>query len=108
MSAFARMFRDPTGRLLLPYPPLHDPQADIVLRSSDKAVFKLRKIHLMAASTFFDHLFSYPEIGTVGHEVDGLAVVDMSESREDLRLLLSVLLASEDHGKLLTLSNAST
>jgi hypothetical protein len=87
----------------LVHPSLDDPRADIVLRSSDKALFKLRRVHLIAASSIFDDMLSSPGLGTVGEKIDGLAVVDLSETSRELSAFLSILLPRKDGEKRLLL-----
>lgn len=89
------------------FDPLNDPRADIILRSSDKTIFKVRRIHLQSGSRFFDDMLSSPELGTIGEKVDGLAVVDMAESGGDLKVFLSVLLPGPSMGDQLVVGNTA-
>ena len=79
--------------------PFDHPNADVILRSSDKEPvdFRVFKLLLSLASPFFSELFSLPQssIPSVSDEcqdADGLPIIQMTEDRETLRLLLSLCL----------------
>jgi hypothetical protein len=75
----------------LPLPKFFDVgDADIVLRSSDSANFRVHKSILASSSQFFEDLFSLPQPSS-SETVDGLPVVDFSEDAEILRALITVL-----------------
>jgi hypothetical protein len=42
----------------------NDPEADIVLVSSNRTAFKIRRVHLISASDVFDDMLSSPKLGT--------------------------------------------
>jgi hypothetical protein len=77
------------------YPPsvplcLDLPDANIILRSSDKANFRVHKSVLAISSPFFKDLLSLPQ--PPGDElVDGLPVVTLSEDAGLLNSLISLL-----------------
>jgi hypothetical protein len=76
----------------LPFVPLclNVPDADIILRSSDKVNFSVRKSVLAMSSPFFAKLFSPPQ-SPDGELVDSLPVVQLSEDAGVLGILVSLL-----------------
>ena len=80
--------------------PFNDPNADVILRSSDKEPvdFRVYKLLLSLASPFFSELFSLPQSSTpsISDECQNpggslpLPIVQMTEDRVTLRLLLSL------------------
>ena len=77
--------------------PFNHPNADVILRSSDKEPvdFRVYKLLLSLASPFFTELFSLPQtsnpsISDECRDPGGLPIIQMTEDRETLRLLLSL------------------
>lgn len=67
-------------------PTLNDPEADVILRSSDSVDFRVRKAILSEVSTFFKDMFTLPHANTC--MLEGLDVVPMAEDQEGLYLFL--------------------
>ena len=71
-----------------------DPQADVVLRSTDKISFATRRLFLIAASSAFEGMFDVPQPTAVelSAKTDtpwgALSVVEMSETAEELEPFL--------------------
>jgi hypothetical protein len=53
-------------------------------------------------------MLSSPDIGTIGEKVNGLAVVDFTESGRELKVFLSVLIPSEGQEKQIEIENIMT
>jgi len=78
--------------------PFDHPNADVILRSADKdpVDFRVYKLLLSLASPFFSGIFSLPQPSTLSVYSDecrdphGLPIIQMTEDRETLRLLLSL------------------
>jgi hypothetical protein len=66
------------------------PDANLILRSSDSADFRVHKPILAMASPFFKDLLSLPQPSD-SESVDGLPVVQLSEDSELLDSLVSIL-----------------
>ncbi|KAI9454465.1 hypothetical protein BJY52DRAFT_1225079 [Lactarius psammicola] len=66
------------------------PDANIIIRSSDRADFRVHKSVLALSSPFFEDSFSLPQPPD-GEIVDGLPVVQLSEDAELLNSLVSLL-----------------
>jgi hypothetical protein len=66
------------------------PEASIIVRSSDKANFRVYKSVLALSSPFFKDLLSLPQPSD-GELVDGLPVVALPEDAELLNSLMSLL-----------------
>lgn len=64
-------------------PDFDDPLADIVLISSDRVAFRVRRVFLEAASSFFEDMFKLPVEAN-----GGLQEVEMAETAEVVALLL--------------------
>lgn len=80
--------------------------AEIILRTSDKVEYRVRRLYLRAGSVVFDDMLSNDGIGTIGEEsVDGLKIVDVSETDAELKLLLSVLLPGKNRQDNLTMTS---
>jgi hypothetical protein len=72
-------------------PPNFDvPDANFVIRSFDNVDFRVHKSILALASPFFRDLLSLPQPSD-GEIVDGLPLVQLSESSELLNSLISIL-----------------
>jgi len=69
---------------------LNLPDADIILRSSDQATFRVHKSLLAVSSPFFEDLLSLPQ-PPEDQLVDGLPVVQLSEDAGLLNSLVSLL-----------------
>jgi len=69
---------------------LNVPDADIILRSSDQATFRVRKSLLAMSSPFFEDLLSLPQPPD-DEFVEGLPVVQLSEDADLLNCLVSLL-----------------
>src|SRR6266404_7424714 len=69
---------------------LDTPEANIVLRSSDQVTFRVHKSLLVMSSPLFKDLLSIPQ-PVYGDHIDGLAVVQLSESAGLLTCLISLL-----------------
>ncbi len=63
---------------------------DVILRSSDGASFRVHRLVLTTASPFFDDLFSLPQPDE-DETIDGIHVVRLSEDKEVLRSLITML-----------------
>ncbi|KAH9058175.1 hypothetical protein EDB87DRAFT_1685494 [Lactarius vividus] len=63
---------------------------DVILRSSDGASFRVHRLVLTTASPFFDDLFSLPQPDE-DETIDGIHVVRLSEDKEVLRSLITLL-----------------
>ena len=78
--------------------PFDRPNADVILRSSDKEPvdFRVYKLLLSLASPFFSEIFSLPQPSTPSiyseesQDPCGLPVIQMTEDKETLRLLLGL------------------
>ena len=77
--------------------PFDLPNADVILRSSDKEPvdFRVYKLLLSLASPFFSELFNLPQTSAPSASDEfqdpcGLPIIQMTEDRETLRLLLSL------------------
>lgn len=75
--------------------PFDNPGADVILRSSDKEPvdFRVHKLLLSLASPFFSEIFDLPQPSSPSDESrdpGGLPIIQMTEDRETLRLLLSL------------------
>ncbi|KAN0137835.1 hypothetical protein V8E53_004319, partial [Lactarius tabidus] len=84
--------RDTAKSKVTPPESLHTRSADVILRSSDLVDFRAHKSILSIASPFFGDMFSLPQ-PPLGHDemVDGLPVVQLSESAEVLLSLVTML-----------------
>ncbi|KAH9020103.1 hypothetical protein EDB84DRAFT_1565817 [Lactarius hengduanensis] len=69
---------------------LNVPDADIIIRSSDKVNFRVHKSLLAMSSPFFEDLLSSPQ-PLNGELVDGLPVIQLSEDADLLNSLVSLL-----------------
>ena len=78
---------DPTTSLLEPF---DVPDPNIIIRSSDSVDFRVHKQVLAIASPFFKVLLSLPQPPD-SESVDGISVVQLSESSELLNSLISML-----------------
>ncbi|KAH9167982.1 hypothetical protein EDB89DRAFT_1855964, partial [Lactarius sanguifluus] len=65
------------------------PDANIIVRSSDKVNFRVRKSVLAMSSPFFKDLFSLPQ-PTDDELADGLPVIQLSEDADLLNSLISL------------------
>jgi hypothetical protein len=70
--------------------PFDIPDANLIVRSSDLVDFRVHKPVLAMASPFFNDLLSLPQPSD-SEIVDGLPVVQLSESSELLNSLISIL-----------------
>ena len=71
--------------------PFDDFDADVILRSSDNVDFKAFKLFLSFGSPFFKDVFSLPQSAGDGTETkDGRPVIQVSETAEILRVVLSM------------------
>lgn len=95
------MFKHVGSQSCTPVPsshPFNHPNADVILRSSDKdpVDFRVYKLLLSLASPFFSEIFKLPQPSTPSVYSDeccdpgGVPIVQMTEDRETLRLLLSL------------------
>jgi hypothetical protein len=73
-----------------PLEPFDVSDANLIIRSSDLVDFRVHKSVLAMASPFFEDLLSLPQPSD-SEIVDGLPVVQFSESSELLSSLLSIL-----------------
>ena len=73
-----------------PIEPFDVPDANLILRSSDVVDFRVHKPLLAMASPFFKDLLSLPQPSD-SETVDGLPMVQLSESSELLNNLVSIL-----------------
>ncbi|KIM90357.1 hypothetical protein PILCRDRAFT_812095 [Piloderma croceum F 1598] len=81
------VIRDATGA------PFDDPDADIIIRSSDNVDFRVFKMFLSYASPIFRDMFALPQVskGENSNEMrDGLPIVQVTEEKETLEKLLSM------------------
>ena len=69
---------------------LEVPDANLIIRSSDHALFRVHKSVLAMASPIFKDLLSLPQPPD-SESVDGLPVVELSEDSELLNSLISIL-----------------
>ncbi|KAL6300869.1 hypothetical protein BKA93DRAFT_902703 [Sparassis latifolia] len=69
-----------------PYP-FDKPNADTILRTSDRVKFRVRNAILAEASVFFEGMFSCPQPPD-SQQCDGLPVVDVAEDSKTLDALL--------------------
>ncbi|KAF8256438.1 hypothetical protein EI94DRAFT_1766819 [Lactarius quietus] len=70
--------------------PLNVPEANLILRSSDRVTFRVHKPVLAMSSPFFEQLLSLPQ--PIDAElVDGLQVVELPEDADLLNSLVSLL-----------------
>ncbi|KAH9167974.1 hypothetical protein EDB89DRAFT_1639421 [Lactarius sanguifluus] len=84
---------------------------DVILRSSDGASFRVHRLVLTTASPFFDDLFSLPQPDE-DETIDGIHVVRLSEDKEVLRSLITMLypipsVLPDSYNKVLDLLTAS-
>jgi BTB/POZ domain len=70
--------------------PFDVPDANLIIRSSDFVDFRVHKSVLVMTSPFFKDLLSLPQPSD-SETVDGLPVVQLSESSELLNSLVSML-----------------
>ena len=73
-----------------PPKPFDVPDANFIIQSSDNVNFRVHKSVLAMASPFFKDLLSLPQPSD-SEVVDGLPVVQLSESSELLNSLMSIL-----------------
>ena len=71
-------------------PTTSPPDANIIIRSSDRVDFRVHKSVLAFVSPFFRDLLSLPQPSD-GESVDSLPVVELSEDSELLNSLVSIL-----------------
>jgi hypothetical protein len=86
-------YEDPqaqTNSATPPLEPVEVPDANLIIRSSDFVNFRVHKPVLAMASPFFKDLLSLPQPPD-SEVVDGLPVVQLSESSELLNSLISIL-----------------
>ena len=84
---------DPQSRInpaISPLEPSDASDANLVIRSSDLVNFKVHKVVLAVASPFFKDLLSLPQPPD-SESVDGLPVVQLSESSGLLSTLVSMM-----------------
>jgi hypothetical protein len=81
---------NPATSPLEPFQPFDVPDANFIIRSSDNINFRVHKPILAMASPFFKDLLSLPQPAD-SEIVDGLPVVQLSESSELLNSLVSML-----------------
>ena len=72
-------------------PPFDDPDADIILRSSDRVDFMVYKLILSKASPFFKTMFSLPQPDTDTQADSCLPIVELAENSEVVADLLSAI-----------------
>ncbi|KAI9441875.1 hypothetical protein H4582DRAFT_2097155 [Lactarius indigo] len=77
-------------------PRLKVPDANIIVRSSDKVNFRVHKSLLSMSSPFFEDLLSLPQPPD-GELVDGLPVIQLSEDADLLDSLISLLYPITHH-----------
>lgn len=70
--------------------PFDNPDADVILRSSDKADFRFFKLLLSLASPVFKDLFALPQVPDGNDTKDGLPIVQLTEGGRTLRMLLTM------------------
>jgi hypothetical protein len=71
----------------------NDEDADVVIRAGDKALFRVHKVVLKKASLVFRDMFNIPQSPSIiddREEIDGLPLVDVTESEHTLELLLTL------------------
>jgi BTB/POZ domain len=73
-----------------PPKPFDLPDANFIIQSSDNINFRIHKSVLALASPFFKNLLSLPQPSDADI-VDGLPVIQLSESSELLNSLISIL-----------------
>ena len=73
-----------------PLEPFDVSDTNLIIRSSDNLDYRVHKTILAMASPFFKDLLSLPQPSD-GEVVDGLPVVQFSESSELLNTLISIL-----------------
>ena len=73
-----------------PLEPFDMPDASLIIRSSDLVDFRVHKSVLVMGSPFFKDLLSLPQPSD-SETVDGIPVVQLSESSELLNSLVSIL-----------------
>jgi hypothetical protein len=80
---------DPATRQIAPIF-LDNPNADVILRSSDHVDFRVVKLFLSFSSSFFDGIFKLPPpVGEDDDEIkDGLRIVNMEEKSKTIEALL--------------------
>ena len=86
-------YEDPQAQInsaTSPLEPIDVPDANLIIRSSDLVNFRVHKPVLAMASPFFKDLLSLPQPPD-SEVVDGLPVVQLSESSELLNSLISIL-----------------
>src|ERR1700761_600545 len=94
-STLTLVKEEPTSKHLDPGLPsvplcLELPDANVIVRSSDQAYFRVNKSVLATSSPFFKDLLSLPQPPN-GETVDGLPVVAFSENASVLNCLISLL-----------------
>ncbi|KAH9020104.1 hypothetical protein EDB84DRAFT_1275515 [Lactarius hengduanensis] len=92
-STLALVKEEPTSEksgIPLSPPCLDVPDANIIIRSSDKVNFRVHKSLLAMSSPFFSDLLSLPQ-PPEGELVDGLPVIQLSEDADLLNSLVSLL-----------------
>ncbi|KAH8985580.1 hypothetical protein EDB92DRAFT_1356927 [Lactarius akahatsu] len=92
-STLALVKEEPTPEKSgIPFSPpcLDVPDANIIIRSSDKVNFRVHKSLLAMSSPFFSDLLSLPQPPD-GELVDGLPVIQLSEDADLLNSLVSLL-----------------
>lgn len=73
-------------------PPFDHTDADVIIRSSDNVDFRVFKLLLLLGSPFFRDMFALPQASEgdpSGETKDGLPVVQVTEGRKVLEMLLS-------------------
>jgi hypothetical protein len=89
----------------------HLDAADIIIRSSDGIHFRMIKVLLSLASTIFKDMLALPrsDIESIDETRDGLAIVDLTETSETIKGLLSFCYPAIYTGKVVleTLSEIS-
>ena len=79
-----------TNSTVPPVEPFDVPDANLIIRSSDKVDFRVHKPVLAMASPFFEDLLSH-SCPSDSEFVDGLPVVELLEDSELLNCLISIL-----------------
>jgi len=79
-----------SGPATYPLEPFDVPDANLIIRSSDLVDFRVHKPVLAMASPFFKDLLSLPQPSD-SESIDGLPVVQLSDSSELLNGLISML-----------------
>jgi BTB/POZ domain len=72
-------------------PPFDDPDADIILRSSDQVDFHVYRVILSKASPVFKDMFSLPQPGGTDTTLNSHTVIDLPESSRTLATLLTAI-----------------